>query len=114
MLGRQRLLRECRLHQPLAVVEISVHFDREYLVAPAGQLPLLEGRDTPLREKDHRSDRRTPRRGAADGTACIARRRNHDRERPSLSDPVEAGHEESRAEILEGAGWTVEQLKRAQ
>ena len=73
-----------------------------------------KGETRPFGIEDQRADRRPPLGRAADRAAGIARGRDEDGQRSAVAEPVEAGHQEARAEILERAGRAVEQLERAQ
>ena len=100
--------------EALAIVEIAIDLDRPNRGVPAGQLMFLEGRDAALGIEDHRADRSPALRRAADRAAGIARGRGKDGQRVGgIAQPVETGHQEARAEILEGAGRAVEQFEHA-
>ena len=105
---------EGELHQPLAIVEVTVHLDRGDIIAPAGELAFLERRNAALGIEDDRADRASVFGGATDRSAGVARGGGEDGQRLGAGETVETGEQEARAEILEGAGRPVEQLERAQ
>ena len=80
---------------------------------------LLERRDAAFGIEDDGTDCGPAFRCAADRTAGIARGRGEDGQRVGgvalarRAEAVETGHQEARAEILEGAGRAVEQLEHA-
>ena len=110
------LVPECRLDQPLAVVEGPGDRERRHVVAPAGQLLFLPGRHAASRVEDRHASPGPTVECGGDGATCVPRscHQNGQRSRFVRLRPREVFHalgQEARAEILEGRGGAVEQLE---
>src|SRR5688572_12526347 len=104
------------LHHALAIVEAAAHRERPHIATPARELLRLALGDPAVRIQHDDLDPRLAMECGSDRAARIARGRDQDRELALLAaaDALEARGEEARAEILEGARWTVKQLQHRQ
>ncbi len=112
----QLLVQEGLLHQALAVIEGAAHGEGPDVAAPAGELPLLGGRDQPLGEQHRHFDAGTLVERRRHRAAGVAGGRHQDRERTlgTGAQPGETGRQETRTKILEGRGRPVKELQHRQ
>lgn len=109
----ERGVGEQLLHEPLAIVERSGDAQRMDVAAQGGHLALLQAADLPFGIEHHDLDARHIVKPVRHGAARIARggRENHQFFIGGAQQACHPAHEPG-AEILEGAGRTVEQFQR--
>jgi hypothetical protein len=115
-LGREVTVQEGFFDHALAVIERARDGIAVDVVTPAGQLPLLGGRDEPLREQHTHLESGASVERRSDRTTRIARGR-HQNVQGSLVRPSqtrERCRKKTGAEVLEGRGRTMEQFEDLQ
>src|SRR5688572_23614483 len=113
---RERRVGECFLHDALAVVERAAYGERPDVAAPTRELVRLQFGDAALRIQHDDVDPRLAVKCGRDCAAGVARGRNQNGQLAALiaADALHARGQEARAEILEGAGRSMEQLQHRQ